>query len=100
MGGKRTPGRLEESNCNTNLQKKKRGGGDCRYYDNILEEQQSGFRKGRSCSDGYFTMKILLEKHWEFNMETRITFAELKKAFDRLNRTKLLEILQNDNIPQ
>jgi hypothetical protein len=45
-------------------------------------------------------MKILLEKHWEFNMETHITSVDLKKAFGRVNRTKLLEILQNDIMPQ
>jgi hypothetical protein len=45
-------------------------------------------------------MKILLEKHREFNMETHIAFVDLKKAFDRINRTKLFEILQNDNILQ
>jgi hypothetical protein len=45
-------------------------------------------------------MKILLDKHREFNMETHIAFVDLKKAFDRVNRSKLLKILQNDNIPQ
>jgi hypothetical protein len=71
-----------------------------RYYESILGKEQNGFRKGWSCSDGYLTMKILLEKHREFNMETHIAFVDLKKAFDKINRTKLLEILQNDNIPQ
>jgi predicted transcriptional regulator len=33
-------------------------------------------------------------------MEIHISFVDFKKAFDRFNRTKLLEILQNDNIPQ
>ena len=28
-------------------------------YENILGEEQNGFRKGRSCCDGYFTMKLL-----------------------------------------
>jgi hypothetical protein len=45
-------------------------------------------------------MKMLLVKHQEFNMETHIAFVDLKKAFDKVNRTKLLEIPQNDNIPQ
>jgi hypothetical protein len=64
----------------------------------MLEEKQNGFRKGRS--HVVMSMKILLEKYREFNMETHIAFAGLKKAFDRVNRTKLLEIFQNDNIPQ
>jgi hypothetical protein len=71
-----------------------------RYYESILGEEQNGFRKGRSYSDGYFTMKVLLERHRKFNMKTHVAFVDLKKAFDRVNRTKLPEILQNENIPQ
>jgi hypothetical protein len=72
-----------------------------RHYESILWEEQNGFRKDRSCSDGYFTMKTLLQKHRDFNIKTHITFVDLKKkAFNRVNRNKLLEILPNDNIPQ
>jgi hypothetical protein len=45
-------------------------------------------------------MKILLEKHREFNVEAHIAFVDLKKAINRVNRTKLLEFLQNDKICQ
>lgn len=45
-------------------------------------------------------MKILLEKDWKFNMETHVTFLDLKKAFDTVNRIMLLKILQNEIIPQ
>jgi hypothetical protein len=31
--------------------------------------------------DNYFAMKILLEKHREFNLETHIAFVNLTKAF-------------------
>jgi sorting nexin-29 len=50
-----------------------------KYYDNIIGEEQNGFQKGRSCCDGYFTKKILIEKHREFNMETHIAFVDFKK---------------------
>jgi TusA-related sulfurtransferase len=33
-------------------------------------------------------------------METHIAFVDLEKAFDRVNKTKILEILQDDSIPQ
>jgi hypothetical protein len=26
-------------------------------------EEQNGFQKGRSCCDGYFPLKIIIEKH-------------------------------------
>jgi hypothetical protein len=45
-------------------------------------------------------MKILLEEHREVDVETRITFVDQKNAFSIFNRIKLLEIVQNDNIPQ
>lgn len=70
-----------------------------KYYEHILGEEQNGFRKGRSCCDGYFTMKILIEKHREFNIETHIAFVDFQKAFDKVNRNQLLNIMARDNIP-
>jgi hypothetical protein len=70
-----------------------------RHYQSILGEEQNDFHKCQSCSDGYFTIKILLEKHQEYNVETHIAFVDLKKIINRVNRTKLLEFLQNDKIP-
>ncbi|KAJ4448741.1 hypothetical protein ANN_00132 [Periplaneta americana] len=49
-----------------------------------------GFRKGRSCAGGYFTMKLLLEKHKEFNIETHMAFVDFKKAFDKVDRSRSL----------
>jgi len=45
-------------------------------------------------------LKILVEKHREFNIKTHIAFADFKKACDRINTRKLLEIVANDTIPQ
>jgi TusA-related sulfurtransferase len=44
-------------------------------------------------------LKIIIEKHREFNTETNLTFIDYKKAFDKFNRNKLIEILSEDNIP-
>jgi hypothetical protein len=43
-------------------------------------------------------MKILIEKHHEFNMETCIAFVDFKKAFDRVNCKDLLWILASDKV--
>jgi hypothetical protein len=43
-------------------------------------------------------MKILIEKHHEFNMETHIAFVDFKKAFDRVNHKELLRILASDQV--
>jgi hypothetical protein len=45
-------------------------------------------------------MKILIEKHHEFNMETHIAFVDFKKAFHRVNRKELLRILASDQVQQ
>ncbi|KAJ4425543.1 hypothetical protein ANN_27737 [Periplaneta americana] len=71
-----------------------------KHYDNIISEEQNGFRRGRSCCDGYFALKLLVEKHREFNLETHMAFIDFKKAFDKVNRNKLLQILADDQIPQ
>jgi hypothetical protein len=40
-------------------------------------------------------MQILLEKQREFNIETHVSFLDLKRGFDRVNRMKLLKIPSN-----
>jgi hypothetical protein len=40
----------------------------------ILLEYQSGFRKGRSCIDPLFSMKLRIEKRRELNLETHLVF--------------------------
>jgi hypothetical protein len=50
-------------------------------------EYQSGFRKGRSCTDNIFTLNQIIEKRREFNVETHFGFTHLeKKTFYRVNR--------------
>jgi hypothetical protein len=45
-------------------------------------------------------MKILIEKHCEFNMETHIALVDFKKAFDRVSLKELLRILASAQVPQ
>lgn len=67
--------------------------------ENILMEEQTGFRGGRSCTDNTFTIKQIIEKHREHNKETHILFIDYKKAFDRVVREKLWDILERRGIP-
>ena len=68
--------------------------------ENLISEEQSGFRKGRSCTDNTFILKQIIEKHREFNKETHIAFVDLEKAFDRVDRNVLWKILQDRGYPQ
>jgi hypothetical protein len=69
------------------------------YYKGKLGEEQNGFRRGRSCSDGYFSLKLIIEKHREFNIETHLAFIDHEKVFDNVNKNTLLDILAADNVP-
>jgi cephalosporin-C deacetylase-like acetyl esterase len=47
----------------------------------------------------YFSLKLIIEKHSEFNIETHLAFIDFEKALDKVDRNILLKILATDNIP-
>jgi hypothetical protein len=57
-----------------------------------------GIAKTRSCIDVQFSMKLLIEKRREFNLETHLAFIYYVKAFDKVKRSKMFEILQGKYI--
>ena len=63
------------------------------YVESKLGESQYGFRPGRSTTDLIFALKMCLEKSWEWNIEKFILFMDLEKAFDRIRRQNLWNIL-------
>jgi len=64
--------------------------------ENKDEEEQSGFRKGRS--DNIFCMKQVIEKRTATNRETHLLFVDLTKAFDSIPILKLWEVLGESDI--
>lgn len=44
------------------------------FAENNMSESQNGFRKGRSCTDANYTIKLLMEKRIEHNLETHIFY--------------------------
>ena len=62
------------------------------------EEEQSGFRTGRSCTDNIFCMKKVIEKRNAANQETHLLFVDLTKAYDNIPILKLWEVLGESNI--
>lgn len=65
-----------------------------------LLECQNGFRKGRSCTDASFTIKLLMEKRIEYSQEMHMCFIDFEKAYDNVNRNKLFSALEEYNIPK
>ena len=62
---------------------------------NILAEEQNGFRVGRSCIDHIFVMCTILRNRKMLGKETFLCFIDYKKAFDSVDRNLLLYKLSN-----
>ena len=58
------------------------------YLENndILADEQNGFRKTRSGEDHIFTMNSLIQK----NQNLHVAFIDLKKCFDFVDREMML----------
>lgn len=65
----------------------------------ILRNEQSGFRKGRGCTDHKFTLRNILEQCTEWNRELHVNFIDYEKAFDSIHRGSLWQILRAYGIP-
>ncbi|VDP54557.1 unnamed protein product [Schistosoma margrebowiei] len=71
---------------------------DC--VDAQLRDQQTGFRKHRSCTDRIAPLRIIVEQSIEWNSSLYINFIDYKKAFDSVDRTTLWKLLRHYGVPQ
>ena len=62
---------------------------------NNRQRYQFGFRKGKSTRDAIGLMRIISERVLDVNEEMCLCFIDWQKAFDRVDWTKLLEMLRN-----
>jgi hypothetical protein len=58
-----------------------------------LLECQAGFRKGRSCQDMTFTLRMLRGYANEYRVPLHACFVDLRKAYDSIDRDALWRIL-------
>ena len=56
--------------------------------------EQCGFRKGMSCSDQVFAVRQICEKKLEKHQEVFWAFMDLEKAYDRIDREALWQVLR------
>ena len=61
--------------------------------EDVLDEVQGGCRPLRGCQDQTFCLRQAIEKLYEKNKNLYLCFIDLEKAFDRVPRQKLFEIL-------
>jgi len=66
---------------------------------NIEHENQAGFRPGRGCTDGVFSVRQMLKKRREHGCETWCLFLDLVKAFDRVPREMLWKVIEKFGAP-
>lgn len=60
-----------------------------KYTNEILENDQTDFIRGKSIMDHLFTIRQVLKKYYEFGKEIHICFVDFKQAYDRIKREEL-----------
>ena len=64
----------------------------------ILAEEQAGFRGGRSTVEQITNVRILSEKYRNHQKELHHNFIDFKKAFDRVWREALWSVMNKHNM--
>ena len=64
----------------------------------IIAEEQAGFRAGRSNTEQIFNLRILCEKYLQHLQNLYHVFIDFKKAFDRVWHEALLATMKKYNI--
>jgi hypothetical protein len=64
-----------------------------------LGEYQAGFRPNRSTADNVFILRQMYEKCYEHNIELHNAFIDFNQVFDSINRSKIIQVLKEMQIP-
>ena len=75
-----------------------------KLYDHILsnrlqcwfcsDEEQAGAKKGRGCEEQILTLRLLIDIARKKKAPLYILFVDFAKAYDRINRNKLIQLLK------
>ena len=65
----------------------------------VLRQEQAGFRKGRGCTEHIFSLRNIIEQCHEWQRGLYINFVDFQKAFDSVHRESLWSILRAYGIP-
>jgi len=69
------------------------------YSREIIREYQSGFMPGKSTVDQIHTIKQIVEKSHEFDIDMYLLFVDFKQAYDSVNRDRLWKAMTQLGIP-
>ena len=62
--------------------------------ENVIVKVQSGFRRGRGCTDQIFIVRQICEKYLEKGKDVYFAFLDLEKAYDRVDRDAIWNVLR------
>jgi len=65
---------------------------------NMLVEEQNGFREDRSCLDHLFSLTSIINFRKDKGLNTFGAFVDFEKAFDKINHSLLFRMLQGKGI--
>ena len=63
-----------------------------RAVDELIDDEQAGFRHGRNTTDNIFTVRNILESCEEWRCRLFINFIDFRKAFDSISRDALWRV--------
>jgi hypothetical protein len=66
--------------------------------EDVLGEDQFGFRRRKGTRDAIGMLRIISEQTLEIDEELSVCFIDWQKAFERVNWTKLMQILKETGI--
>ena len=62
--------------------------------ENVITEVQSSFRRGTVCIDQIFIVRQICEKYSEKSKDVYLAFLDLEKAYDRVDRDAMWNVLR------
>ena len=65
---------------------------------NIIVEEQAGFRRGYSTVDNIFVLHSIIQHYLQRKRKVYVAFVDFKKAFDTVNKEVLWDILHRHGI--
>lgn len=68
-----------------------------RKSEEVLSEEQAGFRPKRSTVEQIFNIRLIIEKHLQHQQDIYHNFIDFKKAFDRVWHEGLWQVMRNFN---
>jgi hypothetical protein len=69
------------------------------YTEDVVGNYQAGFRRNKLATDQISSMKQILEKRYEYDIDVHCIFINFKQAFDSINRNELYKPFCNLGVP-